>query len=260
VLTTNGLLFGGTRAYTFRADLRAVYQFYCRNHPAPDEPAYPLWQGLPLDSDLNREELALRVDACTGVDQPASRRSAEQSARLRDILAVTGVAEAQLTSHLAWATFHFRDLVQRRLGGRNPFDTAQTVYRGSTDDRALNAGVPRFVADPAAVAQLAYDADLSGLIVLPMLTVHALHDPVVSPTAQLTFADTVVASGRDRLLFQIRTDESDHSRLRDSTYLAAFATLEAWIVSGQRPDVAAIQQRCKQHELRAGECRILPTQ
>ena len=34
VLITNGVLSGGTRAYQFRAGLRAVYQFYCRNHPA----------------------------------------------------------------------------------------------------------------------------------------------------------------------------------------------------------------------------------
>ena len=35
VLLTNGVLAGGTRAYGFRADLRAVYQFYCRSLPAP---------------------------------------------------------------------------------------------------------------------------------------------------------------------------------------------------------------------------------
>ena len=56
VLITNGVVSGGTRAYGFRADLRAVYQYYCANHPAPDEPAYPLWQGLPLDSRMTRAE------------------------------------------------------------------------------------------------------------------------------------------------------------------------------------------------------------
>ena len=57
VLITNGVVSGGTRAYGFRADLRAVYQYYCANHPAPDEPAYPLWQGLPLDSRMTRAEM-----------------------------------------------------------------------------------------------------------------------------------------------------------------------------------------------------------
>ncbi|MDZ4363040.1 MAG: hypothetical protein U0943_06680, partial [Brevundimonas sp.] len=121
VLMTNGLLFGGTRGYGFRADLRAVYNYYCRNHPGPDEVAYPVWQGLPLDSDLSRADLRRRVETCTGIDRPAARRTPEQASRLKDILAVTGVAEAQLVPHLSWATFLFQDLVQRRLGGRNPF-------------------------------------------------------------------------------------------------------------------------------------------
>jgi hypothetical protein len=35
VLLTNAVLWGGTKAYGFRADLRAVYQYFCRNHPRP---------------------------------------------------------------------------------------------------------------------------------------------------------------------------------------------------------------------------------
>src|SRR5690606_3559227 len=137
----------------FRADLRAVYQFFCRNHPAPGEVQYPPWQGLPADARMTRDDLRTRVDACTGIDASPSQRPPAKAARLADILAVTGIGEAQLVSHLAWGTFHFRDLVQRRLDGGNPFDNTGTVYRGSRDDEALNAGVERFAADPAAVAR-----------------------------------------------------------------------------------------------------------
>ena len=256
VLTTNGVLTGGTRAYGFRADLRAVYQHYCRNHPAPGEPRYPLWQGLPSGSVMDRDALRQRVDACTGVDRAPQDRTPQQAARLRDILAVSGVAEAQLASHLAWGTFHFRDLVQRHLGGRNPFDNTRTVYRGSRDDEALNAGVERFAADPDALARLAYDADLSGRIVLPMLTVHALHDPVVSFDAEAAYAETVRAAGRSHLLAQAATDGHDHSRLRDATYLAALGALEAWLDSGRRPDAASVQAACLALPLDDAECRF----
>lgn len=257
VLTTNGVLTGGTRAYAFRADLRAVYQYYCRNHPAADEARYPLWQGLPADSQMDRDALRRRVDTCTGVDHPPQERTPRQAARLRDILAVTGVAEAQLASHLAWGTFHFRDLVQRHLGGRNPFDNTRTAYRGSHDDEALNAGVARFAADPRALALLAYDADLSGRIVLPMLTVHALHDPVVAFEAEAAYAATVRAAGNARLLAQAATDEHDHSRLRDATYLGALAALEAWLDGGQRPSPADVQAACLSLPLDDAECRFL---
>ena len=256
VLTTNGVLSGGTRAYGFRADLRVIYQFFCGNHPAPDEVQYPLWQGLPADATLSREDLAQRLDDCTGLSSAPAERSAPQRTRLREILAVTGIAEAQLGSHLAWATFHFQDLVHRRLDGRNPFDNAQTVYRGSSDDEVLNAGVQRFSADPIALARLGYDADLSGQIVLPTLTIHALHDPVVSPAAQAVYAATVAHAGRDHLLTQITTDESDHSRLADLTYLSVLQALESWLDTGKRPDARAVQQLCEQRASDPGKCRF----
>lgn len=257
VLVTNGVLYGGTRAYGFRADLRAIWQFYCHNHPASDETAYPLWQGLPAESRMNREELRRRVQTCTGLDSAPAERTPEQAARLRDILAVSGVAERELLSHLAWGTFHFRDLVQKRLGGRNPFDNTRTRYRGSRDDRALNAGIERFAADPQALAELAYDADLSGLIVRPTLTVHALHDPIVLPDADADYAAVVAAAGRGALLAPITTDEAEHSRLKDETYRSALAALEAWLDGAEKPDAAAVQKACIAAASDAAQCRFV---
>lgn len=261
VFTTNGVLTGGTRAYGFRADLRAVYQYYCRNHPTPGEPQYPLWQGLPADARMTRDALRRRVDACTGIDTPPTQRSSAQAARLADILAVTGVAEAQLVAHLAWGTFHFRDLVQNRLGGGNPFDNSATAYRGSRDDDALNAGVERFAADPAAVARLAYDADLSGQIVRPMLAVHAAHDPVVDAGALKAYRGTVDAAGRGHLYAQAMTDESDHSRMRDATYLTALRALEAWLDAGAtsdtKPDANVLQSTCLALTRDGDDCRFI---
>lgn len=254
VLITNGVVSGGTRAYGFRADLRAVYQYYCANHPAPDEPAYPLWQGLPLDSRMTRAELRRRIEICTGVDRPVARRTPDQAARLRDILAVTGVAEAQLVSHMTWATFLFQDLVQRRLGGRNPFDNSTTVYSGSADDAALNAGVQRFMADPEGVAMLAHDADLSGQISRPTLTVHARHDPTVNVGAEALYAATVAAAGQSEWLVQLITEEADHSKLSDATYMTALDALEGWIDRGLAPDPAGFQGRCERLWARQGPC------
>lgn len=256
VLLTNGVLMGGTRAYGFRADLRAVYQFYCGNHPAPTDGDWPVWQGLPPESDMTRAELRRRIVACTGWGLSQRDRTADQSRRLRDILAVTGIVEAELIDHMNWATFLFQDLVHRRLGGRNPFDNSMTVYSGSSDDAALNAGVSRFRADPEAVARLAYDADLSGLIVAPTVTLHALHDPTVSFEAERIYAGTVARAGRSGLLLQAATDEDQHSKLEDKGYLTALAVLEDWMESGARPDPAGLSDRCA--ALRGpGRCRFV---
>ncbi|MBX9574068.1 MAG: hypothetical protein K2X07_00320 [Caulobacteraceae bacterium] len=245
ILLTNGVVNGGTRAYQFRADLRAVYQYFCRNHPAPSDPQYPVWQGLPAGATMTRAELRRRVVDCTGLGLSARDRTAAQSRAKRQILAVTGLEEDELIDHLNWATFTFQDLVHLRLGGRNPFDNSTRVYSGSDDDAALNAGVERFAADPEAVALLAYDADLSGDIPSPTLTVHALHDPTVFHSAEAVYAETVRAAGRSDLLVQVTTDESDHSRLEDASYLTALDALEGWIETGRRPDPTGFQARCR---------------
>ena len=258
VLITNGVVSGGTRAYQFRAGLRAVYQFYCRNHPGPDEAAYPVWQGLPAGAEMTRAELRRRVEACTGLDKGARDRTPAEAPRLRNILAVTGVGEDQLVSHLAWATFLFQDLVHERLDGGNPFDNSAVVYRGSTDDEALNAGVERFAADPDAVAKLAYDADLSGLIILPTLTLHALRDPTVSYRSEAIYEAIVRNAGRSHLLVQAATDEDQHSKLADGGYLTALAALEQWISEGRRPDPAGFQTACRALAPPA-ECRFATT-
>lgn len=258
VLLTNGVLMGGTRAYQFRADLRAVYQFYCENHPSRQDGAYPVWEGLPANASMTRAELRRRIVECTGVGLSQRDRRADQTRRLRDILAVTGIEEDELVAHMNWATFLFQDLVQKRLGGLNPFDNSQTVYSGSSNDAELNAGVERFHADARAVARLAYDADLSGLIVAPTVSIHARHDPTVTYLADAMYAETVARAGRSDLLVQALTDENQHSKLEDGGYLTALTALETWIDTSVRPDPAGFQQRCMTLAA-AASCRFLAT-
>jgi hypothetical protein len=61
------------------------------------------------------------VDECTGYASAPQERTALQQRNLDDILAVSGIPERTLESHLRFATFTFRDIVANRLGGRNPF-------------------------------------------------------------------------------------------------------------------------------------------
>lgn len=100
VILTSGVLGGGTKSYDFRADLRAVYQYYCRNLPAAGERSYPLWEGLGAGVDLKRSELLKRINDCTGVDLPAGARTAIQQRNLENILKVVRIPQRTLTSHM----------------------------------------------------------------------------------------------------------------------------------------------------------------
>lgn len=247
VLLTNGVLWGGTKAYGFRADLRAVYQYFCRNHPRPDEPQYPLWQGLARESQMTRAELERRVNDCTGVNLPKDQRSAEQVRRVTAITGATGIAEDQLQRHLEWATFTFRDLVHERLGSRNPFDNSQTTYRGSGTDVELNRAVERFVADPKAVTQLAYDSDLTGLISAPTIALHWRGDPIVSPAGDRYYEDLVGQKHLSGLFVRLVSAKGSHSRLPEPDLIAALTSLVGWIKQGAAPDHAVILDQCKSY-------------
>lgn len=253
VILTSGVLAGGSSAYQFRADLRAVYQFYCQNHPRPEEEQYPLWQGLPRQAAMTRAEIGSRIEECTGAGVAPDARTPVQAANLRNILSVTGVQQDQLLSHLAWGTNLFQDMVWKRLGGRNPFSNAHRTYQGSDDDVALNAGIERFEAEPAAAAALAYDADLTGQIVVPVVTLHARYDPVAFIGHEAAYRQVVARAGRSELLTQVFTTEHEHSRLSAAEYVAVLEAMTAWLDTGQKPAAHTINALCQPLSALLGE-------
>lgn len=261
VLLTSGVLGGGTQSYNFRLDLRVVYQAVCANHPKPDEPPYPLWQGLPLDSTLTRAELATRIDACTGVRKKAADRSAEQQRNLKTLTDVIAIPESSLVGHMNWATWHFQDIVFKRTGGLNPFGNATVRYRGSPDDEALNAKVLRYQADAAARAALGEDTDPQGRIPVPVLTVHGIDDTVAFVELESHFRDTMTRGGSADRLVQTFTQDHEHSYLSDAQYVAAISALLDWVERGEKPSASSIAARCQTVDTRFDPgtgCRFRP--
>lgn len=258
LVLTSGVTAGGTKAYRLRSDLRAVYQYYCQNHPRANETRYPLWQGLPVGATMSRAELAARVGECTGVGKPIVQRSAQQKTRLRNITQVLSINEDQILPNLAWATNTFQDMIGR-LNGRNPFSNQTTTYRGSDNDAALNAGIERFTADPVALAQLGYDSDLSGLIVAPTITLHGINDQVADVSNQAAYRKTIEHAGRGDLLIQTYTNEAEHSRLSVPAYPTIFAALVKWINTGQRPTPVEVANSCQAYATKHREpCLFTP--
>ena len=212
--------------------------------------------GLPVDGKLKHAQLAARVEDCLGTRK---QRTAEQAQKLKTIADVIRIPESSVEAHLAWGTWHFQDIVQKRTGGRNPFDNATAMYRGSPDDAALNAGVLRYHADPAAVAQFAADADPNGKIDVPVLTVHAINDPTAFVELEDTFRRTMEAAGTAGHLVQTFTDFNQHSYFADPIYPTLFEALLAWVDKGEKPAPAAIAARCKAFEAEFGPgCKFLP--
>jgi len=239
--------------------LRAVYQYYCKNLPRSSEAQYPLWKGIPVDSKMTAKELEARVDECTGVAKPAAMRSDLQKQNLANIAGVMGFSPTLLVRHMQSATFIFRDVSERITGGKSAFTNAGIHYRGSSDDAALNSGVPRFEADHNARDALKADGQPTGVLPIPMVAIHSMNDPQVVVEVESMFRDTVRAAGNGDRLVQAYTDENQHTGQSAPEIIGAIEMLMQWINMDFKPDASLIAEACEQ--LRTGfdgPCRYHP--
>lgn len=217
--------------------------------------------GLPLETKLTRTQLAERVDECLGVQRKPAERSAAQQQRLTTLTRVVKLPEAEILPHLNWATWHFQDISMRKLKGRNPFGNEGVTYTGSPDDDALNRDVLRYRADPDALAELARDADPTGRLLLPTLTMHGTDDLTAFVEMESHFRDTVAEAGAADKLVQVYTADHEHSYSSDAQYVSAVNALLDWVDKGTKPDATSLLQRCKALPAQwqpATGCRIRP--
>jgi hypothetical protein len=251
VLLTSGVLGGGTKSYDFRLDIRVVYQALCKNHPRPNETQYPLWQGLPTKDATLSPNISSRINECLGLNRPFGERTAEQQRFSQDIVNVIKIPESQIQSHLNWGTNHFQDIVFNRLNGGNPFRNDTVYYTGSHDDAWLNAEIDamglRYAADPDAVLAFARDADPTGDIAMPIMTLRWIDDPTAFVELANFWENTVNQAGRGDKLRQlyVRSPGKTHSYLSDAEYIAAMNALLAWEESGHRPSALDVAQQCE---------------
>ena len=147
------------------------------------------------------------------------------------LLAVTGAptdpldpetAAATVIGLLWYSVFSTED-AQARLGGQ-PYDNTTRVYQGSLNDAALNAGVARFTADPAARAALAR-FETTGDLARPVVTLHTTGDPIVPAVHEELYADKVAAAGATALLDQTSISRYGHCAFQQAELVTAFGTL-----------------------------------
>ena len=149
-----------------------------------------------------------------------------------DLATVTGIPAAgidpsslgEAVASILWYNVLGTADAQERLGGQ-PYDNEDRVYQGSSDDAALNAGVARFTAEPAARAALGR-FETSGDLTTPISIIHTTGDPIVPFFHQPLYADKVAAAGRSDLL-EGRSDVErfGHCAFTSSEILAAFGAL-----------------------------------
>jgi len=255
----SGIVAGVPQVHDFRADLRVIYQYYCKNLPRPEEPQYPLLTGLPADSTMKLADMQKLIDECTGITKPANARTDIQKQNLANILGVMRFPESMLVRHMQASTFLFRDIAQRMTNGRIAFSNKNVAYKGSSNDADLNRNVVRFDADPEALAILKAEGTPTGQLPVPVLSIHSINDPQVAVEVQTPYRELVHAAGRGDRLVQAYTDENAHAGQSSAELAASFDSLMQWVEKGVKPTPQSIADRCEQLVKEfEGPCRYRP--
>jgi pimeloyl-ACP methyl ester carboxylesterase len=127
------------------------------------------------------------------------------------LFSVTGAAvdpsdpSSAVTTALS-VLFYSSPYVQSDLlttAGGNPYSNLHTRYRGSFNDKALNAGVARVAADRPAQRYISRFYTPSGEIKRPIVSLHNALDPVVPFRVEQLFAQRVQEESRPSLLTSI---------------------------------------------------------
>lgn len=123
--------------------------------------------------------------------------------------------------HLLWYNVFTVNNATDVLGGQ-PFDNATRTYTGSDDDPALNAGVVRFTADPAAQAEIAAHYQTTGHFTIPVVTMHTTQDDIV-PYFHVPLYEAKIVHPSIYTHFPV--ERYGHCTFTDQETLTAFAAL-----------------------------------
>ena len=131
--------------------------------------------------------------------------------------------------------------IERRADG-NPFATENVLYLGTGDDRALNTGVRRYTADPAAARWLQRHYTPSGRLTRPLLELHTLHDPLIHADVGAAYALLAQRQGDAGEFVQQYVPVAGHCTYTAGDAARAFDELLDWVHHGHRPAPGPLPQ------------------
>jgi pimeloyl-ACP methyl ester carboxylesterase len=124
--------------------------------------------------------------------------------------------------------------IDHRAGG-NPFDNRNVIYSGTLDDNAVNSQIPRYAADPKALAYLRENYTPTGKIAQPMLAIHTSYDPLVPVTVPQAYSTLVELVGTQSLFVQQFVEHDGHCAILPEEISKGFSELRAWKKTGTPP-------------------------
>ncbi len=152
-----------------------------------------------------------------------------------DLFRVTQAARNPLDPRNSAATTAITDLYYSVWGtndliataGGQPYDNRSTIYRGSSNDLALNAKVERVTGSPVAQQYIAQFYQTTGQLQRPLVTMHTLLDPAVPFAHELIYANLTANAGQLGNLTVLPVLRYGHCTFTADEVLGAFGVLVA---------------------------------
>jgi hypothetical protein len=125
----------------------------------------------------------------------------------------------------------------------DPETIGETVYRGSSNDRRLNAGVGRFTADPEALRIVASVYQTAGTPLIPMVTGHTIGDPVVTVWHERQYREKVYANGAGSMHTNLMVRRYGHCNFTVDEVLRGFRLLVLKVTGRETPAGSQLEKK-----------------
>jgi len=244
----------GSRNWDAALDLRMVYDAVCGGVPGAAIPGGA--EGLPPKASFAQTDLAVAVNACTGILAPPVLRTPEQGLRLKKILDTLLIPENFLLTDMGYVTFGMGDLVHdpRKLSGKVGTGNAGVDY----GDPAINASIARVSPNPGAAKRLGKNYTPAGKVgKTKIVSMHTDKDGLVLVENEGEYARRVPAGNLATAI--VVEDVPTHCGFTQAELVAGWESLRAWVAGAPRPTAAVIQGVCLALPPSfGGPCRIAP--
>jgi pimeloyl-ACP methyl ester carboxylesterase len=229
VLSGCGLLGGGTEELQYLGDARILFDYFFPGVIPGAGIIVPVGVDFTPGGPTYNAVLAALSQGLLSPGQPTV-----QFARTAKLPGATmGEIVAAAMNVLGFTITQGNDLIDV-TNGHMPYDNSATMYSGSQDDTALNAGVARYVSDPSAANYMEHYYTPTGDLQIPMLTLHSTRDPVAPIFHEALYAQAVQIAGRSQYLLQRTVNAFGHCGF-PAAEAAAFSALVQWVHTGVRP-------------------------
>ncbi len=231
VVSVSGLLGGGVAELKYVGDARVIFDYFFPG-VVPGSGFY-VPEGVNFNAGGPTYNAVLNT-LTLGLSSPGQPTRQFAAAAQLPFKNVTELIKAAMNV-IGFGVIYGNDLMDV-VHGHMPYDNSETVYSGSADDAALNAGVARFMADPSAANYMEHYYTPTGDLRIPVITLHNSRDPIVPIFHEQLYAAAVQNAGAADFLLQRTVDGFGHADTFPFAQLeAAFFALRDWALTGVKP-------------------------